>query len=501
MDPIDGHEFEIIDIDDQPDQWALMALDPSGKRQLFVREVGSGYQSMANLFREHGGDKLSVHKVNNIAHSEEKMKRPDREVSVARVLAASKGASHFAKLLSSQDLLDERRESWWEFYNTGSLSTLNLFMFTEVKPPLSLVFRIIRQCLEGIQCLNKLGITHMDLHSGNVFLHLVNGKHLNAVIGDFGYSRLPGQGHPAFTNWESTLMNTSDRKGESSPPGTYGPPNEFEDRSWRLRWDLSKFLFNIREDVKDSLDKNEKENRLLFTLFDRMDDMCKRDEQDRKLPEAERPKIQDLAQTIHDVKTLERLYAETDSDKEALSELLELLQGVLNAERVQPLVFSDEREARDKFQSNLDSGPFRMVNLSDENSIEAATAWLAALRIEGSAYVSGISDQSGSRPTSPASSETRDSTPAEDAEQQGNPTQQQAHLRQDVEKQTSPSGSHVTTRWSPATQGLAEATAFAGGDDSVVPAVLGARDVAERNQALVREEHHRRRRQQWFFGR
>ncbi|KAI3398025.1 hypothetical protein diail_10002 [Diaporthe ilicicola] len=483
-----------------PDQWALMALNPSGERQLFVREVGSGYQSVALLFREHHGHKLSVHKVNTVPHSEEKMARPSREVMAARVLSSSKSAARFARLLSSQDLKGGYRESWWEFYNMGSLSTLCMFMFAEATPPLSLVFRVLGQCLEGIQCLTDLGMRHFDLHTGNVFMTLNDGApYPDALIGDFGYSRLPGEAVPEYTAWEWTLMDTPDKRGLSSPPGTYGPVNDFEDRRWRLQLDLGKFLYNFQEDFMEKFDETDEENRLLFALFKRLSDLDARDVQDRKLPEAERPPPVDLTQTIQDSKTLERLYAETAKDKSALIELGAKLHDLVSEEPVSPVIYNSERDAHDEFQKWLDVGLFRLVNLSDTDSVGAAVAELAALRVEGTAYISGQTDQSGSstdNSTSPTSSETRESTPA-DAEQQGSPakdTQQQRPAEGNGEQQSSPPESHTSTRWTPATQGLAAATAFASGDASGVNALLGARDAAERNQALVRDEHARRRR-------
>lgn len=502
MDTIPDGELQSVDLNAGSAQWALMALNPSGERQLMVKELGSGHQSTAVLLRELEGDKLSVLKVNNAAHIKERMARPDREVRVARLLASSGGAAaRFARLLSSQDLLGGYRTSWWEFYNVGSMQDFSMFVFAEATPPLSLVFRVMSQCLEGIQCLNELDIRHMDLHTGNVFVHQADGaSHLDAVIGDFGYSRLPGEGPPEYTAREWSMMDPKDQAGRSSPPLTYGDRNgNKDDPSWRLRWDLRKFQSEMTEDLLDNFDKDDDRNQLIFSLFQTLTDMCEQDEKDRKLPEARRPPLQDLTQTIQDAKTLERMYASTDSDRQALRELLAKLLELRNEEPLEPLVFDNERAARDEFKSLLEVEPFRMVNLADEKSIEAATAEIAALRVEGSVYVSSYSDQSGSSAddsTSPASSQTRDSTPAGESEQQDS--------EKDNDERRNPSTSSrestPSIRWTPPTRGLAEATAFAGGDVSAVDGLLGARDAAERNQALVRDEHARRRRGLWVNG-
>lgn len=493
IDRIPDHDLEPVDLNAGSPQWALMAIDPSGTRQLMVKELGSGHQGTAVLFREHGGGRLSVLKWNRAAYNEERMARRDREARVARLLSSSERAARFARLLSSQDLVGGYRQSWWEFYNVGTMQGVSMAMLEESNPPFSLVFRIVRQCLEGIQCLNQLDIFHMDLHTGNVFLHLEDGaSYPDAVIGDFGYSRLPGEAPPEFTAWEWSLMNSFAQAGRSSPPLTYGDNSGYADRSWRLPWDLEKFHYNASEDFLDNLDKDDERNQLTFSLFNRMANMCKQDEIDRKSPEAERPPLQDLTQMIQDAKTLERLYAATASDKQALGELRQKLLDLLSEEHVDPLVFDDEQAARDDFRDYLDVGMFRVVDLADGNSLEAATAELAALRVDGTAYVSDYGDRTGSSTddsTSPDSSETLESTPGREPEQP-------ASENNSAERGTPSTSSRPSTRWSPSTRGLAEATAFAGGDTSAVDGLLGARDLAERDQALVRDEHARRYREQ-----
>lgn len=477
-----------IDLDAGYPRWALMALNPSGERQVMVKELGSGHQSSAVLFREHGagaGGRLSVLKWNREAYDEVRMARLDREVRVARLLSSSRWAPRFARLLSSQDLEGGYRQSWWEFYNVGSMQAVSMAVFEQSSPPFSLVFHILGQCLEGIQGMNKLDIFHMDLHTGNVFTHLDDdASYLNAVIGDFGYSRLPGEGPPEFTAWEWSLLSSADRKGRSSPPMTYGEQSGVsEDRSSRLPWDLRKFVFNIREDLLDNLDKDDEKNQLIFSLFKRLDDMNEQDKEDRKLPEHERPPIQDLTQTIQDVKTLERLYKATVPDKQAVGELREKLLELLSEEPLGPLVFDDEQAARDHFRDYTTLGMFRMVNLADENSIEAATAGLAALSVEGTAYVADRSSSSPDHRMSPTSSEMRQST-----------AERQVSERGSGEQYSPATSSHPSTRWTPSTRGMASATAFADGDTSAVGGLIGARDHAERDHALVRDEHARRRR-------
>lgn len=493
----DREALQSVDLNAGSERWALMALDPSGSRQLMVKKLGSGYQSSAVLFREYGGDRLSVLKWNITAHVDARMQRLDREARVARRLARSDRTDRFARLLSSEDLEGGYRQSWWEYYNLGSMRDFSMFVLQQANPPLSLVFRIVGQCLEGIQGMNQIDIFHMDLHTGNVFLHLDDGEsYLDAVIGDFGYSRLPGEGPPDFTSLEWLRLSPKDRAGRSSPPPTYGDRPDSDNGSWRPAWDLQKFRFNTAEDLLDNLDKDNERNELVFALFHRMFIMCGQDEIDRKLPEAERPAIQDLSETIQEAKTLERLYAATTSDKFAVSELREKLLELMSQEPLEPLVFDNQQAAREKFREYLKVGLFRLVNLDDEDSVEAATAELAALKVEGSAYVSDCDRRSSSSShdgTSPDSSETRESTPGGDSEQQD-------PERDSSERRSPPTSSRPSTRWSPATRGLTEATAFASGDASAVDDLLGARDLAERDQALVRAHHARRYRGQYLRG-
>lgn len=438
MDPIpDYDDLEFVGLGAGPARWALMALDPSGERHLMVKALGSGHQSTALLFVGHGGagsGRLSVLKWNRVEFSEARMSRPDREVRVARLLGRSssspsssgRAAPLFARLLSSQDLAGGYRQSWWEYYNVGSVQDLAVLVAEQASPPLSFVFRVVGQCLEGIRRLDELGVSHMDLHTGNVFVHLGRGAaYPDAVIGDFGYSRLPGEGPPEFTAWEWSLMSSAEQAERSSPPLNYGYKPGFADISWRVPWDLEKFYYNVREDLLDNLDGDDEKNQLLFSFFKRMADMCKQDVLDRKLPEAERPPLPDLTELIQDARTLERLYAATASDEQALGELREKLLELLGKEPLGPLVFDDEQLAHITFQDYTDNtNLFRVVNLNDAGSIEAAAAELSALAVEGTAYVSdhhnnnnnsgdktGSSSDDDNGSTSPGSSETRESTP------------------------------------------------------------------------------------------
>lgn len=455
-------------------KWALMALDPSGKRQLLVRKLVSGIESDAMVFRELGGkQKLSVAKWNKEPYAPAKMARPAREVRIARMLASSERPGRFARLLASQDLEGGYRESWWEHYNVGDMHDLSTSVFEYgTRPPLSLMFRSVAQCLEGIQCLCRLDLRHMDLHGGNVFFHLAEGAlYPDAVIGDFGHSRFKGERPPKLSASQMVKMDSNDKQVILSPPLNSDETCGTEDYSWRLRWDLHSFQIKVPEVLLEKLSGKDLENELLFAFFRRMGKLCEQDEKDRKLPEAERPPIQDgqLTLLIQDAWTLERLYAETTPDKRSLGDVREKLLGVVRRQYSDPQMFDDEQDARDKFEKFIDAGMLKVVNLADENSIEVAAAALAALKIKSAAFVCDQGDSSSS--STPEGGSVPSSTQ-----------------------------SHASTRWTPATRGLAEATAFASGDASAVDALLAARDVEERNQALIRNEHARRFRQRQRLG-
>lgn len=487
------HDLESVDLEDAEEspKWALMALDPSGKRQLLVRRLTSGIESDAMVFRQlwDGDGKLSVAKWNRQAHGEIKMARPDREVRFARLLASSQQSDRFATLLASQDLVGGYRESWWEYYELGDMQDLfKTIRFMEAQPPLSLAFRLLAQCLEGIQCLNELDVRHMDLHGGNIFFHLPEGASVpDAVIGDFGYSRLKGERPPDYTTAQLAMMDSDDKKAYLSPPLDTDETLGIGARSWRLRWDLYMFQEKVPDILSEKYSRKKVRNELLVAFYKRMAKMCEQDAYDRRLPEAERPPIQDLNPLIQDARTLERLYAETVLDKQGLREVRKKMLDLLHSRSSEPLGFDNEEEARAGFEKHVDAGMLRVVNLSDENSIEVATAELAAHKIKDSAFVSdqsGKSSSSDTDSTSPAPS--RGTTPEGDSVQQDT-KQSSAGGRS---SSTSPPAS---TRWTPATRGLAEATAFAGGDASAVDALQAVREDAERIQALVRNEHARRR--------
>lgn len=490
---LESVDLQSLDLEDViPPKWALMALDPSGKRQFLVRRLASGIESDAMVFRSEldsgGHGKLSVAKWNKQPHGEIKMARPDREVRFARMLAESAQADRFAKLLASQDLINGYRESWWQYYELGDMEDLfaRTIRFMETPPPLSLAFRIVAQCLEGIQCLNELDVRHMDLHAGNIFFHLAEGaSYPDVAIGDFGYSRLKGERPPAFTTAQLAKMDSDDKKAYLTPPldpdETFGTAG----RSWRQRWDLHMFQEKISKILWERYGRKKVRNQLLVSFFKRMSNMCDQDGYDRRLPEAERPPIQDLTPLIEDAKTLARLYAETAADRHALGEIRGKMLDLVRSRSSEPHSFGNEEEARAGYEKHIDAGMLRVVNVSDENSIEVATAELAAYKIKGSAFVSDHSSKSSSSDTNSTSPPTsRGTSPEGDSVQRG-AKQDNAGGRA---TSTSPS-----TRWTPATRGQASATAFAGGDASAVEALLEARDVAERSQALVRNEHARRR--------
>jgi hypothetical protein len=447
-------------------KWALMALDPSGKRQLLVKSLVSGVESDAMVFCELDGDgrgrrKLSVAKWNKEPYGAAKMARPAREARIARMLASSEQAGRFARLLASQDLAGGYRESWWEHYNVGNMQDLSTSLFEEGKrPPLSLMFRAVAQCLEGIRCLCQLDLRHMDLHGGNIFFHLAEGAlYPEAVIGDFGHSRFKGERPPRLAASQLGKMDHGEKQALISPRYNSDEVQGSEDWSWRLRWDLHNFQIKVPEVLFEKLKGKDAENELLFVFFRRMGKLVEQDEKDRKLPEAERPPIQveELTILIEEAWTLERLYAHTNQDQRALDEVREKLLGVVRRRFSRPQVFSDEEGARVKFAKFIDAGFLKVVNLTDDKSIEAAAAELAALQIKDSAFVADQSDTS--------SSGSRDSI--------------------------SPPPSTV---WCPATRGLAEATAFASGDASALKGLLAARDAAEEAHALIRAEHARRHR-------
>lgn len=476
--------MESVDLTDfDKPKWALMALDPSGKRQLLVRKLVSGIESDAMVFREMGGQgspngdgnnesKLSVAKWNRKPHAAAKMARGSREVRVAQLLAGSeRQAGRFAKLLAAQDMAGGYRESWWEYYNLGDMQDLHTSALRpcQPQPPLSLVFRCVAQCLEGIQRLNgELGVRHMDVHAGNIFFHMANegAAWPDAVIGDFGHSRFGGERPPQFTQEELDGMGPESRETYLSPPISSDEAFGTEDYSWRPRWDVHQFHLKIREVLLERFSGKKANNELLFNLFRRMARMSAQDEVDRKLPGGERPPVQDLGPLIQDAWALARLYAETTSDKVALRQVREKLLEELRRHPSEPQVFGDEGDARGVFEQFIDAGMLRVVNLFDDGSVEAAAAELASFKVPGSAYVVS-SDNHHHQSETGSSSGSRDS-----------------------------SSSRPSTPWSPATRGLAEASAFAGGDASALDGLLAARDAEERRQALIREEHARRYRRQ-----
>ncbi|KAI4147966.1 MAG: hypothetical protein LQ340_005298 [Diploschistes diacapsis] len=78
----------------------------------------------------------------------------------------------------------------YEWCNAGSLSDLRRHAEYEKEPlPEVFLWHMIAQVLEGLQVCAAEGVSHSDLHSGNVFLHFPGPIEENwprAVLGDFG---------------------------------------------------------------------------------------------------------------------------------------------------------------------------------------------------------------------------------------------------------------------------------------------------------------------------
>ncbi|KAG8167487.1 hypothetical protein KVR01_003176 [Diaporthe batatas] len=410
-------------VSDRP-KWALMALDPSGKRQLLVRQLVSGIESDAMVFRElagGGGDNdididaggLSVAKWNKKPFPPAKMARGSREVRVAKMLAGSAAARRFAALLAAQDMRGGYRESWWRHYNLGDMHDVVSAGFRGSQAPASLVFRWVAQCLEGIACLDgELGARHMDLHPGNVFFH-TDGGDVDAVLGDFGQARLAGERPPVFSSGEEELSAMGAEGGRAarmSPPLSLDEAKGDEDYSWRTRWDARQFLDQIANTLMNGFGGGEREEAgddlLLAGFFASLEAMVARDEADRRLPERQRPPLQDLAPLVRDAWELSRLCAWEAADGAAARQVRANLLAGLAGMPSGVQVFDSEGAARDAYERHVGAGMLRVVDLSDDGrSVRAAAAELAAFKVAGTAWVAPPPSTSSTPATSGAAEE------------------------------------------------------------------------------------------------
>lgn len=206
-----------------PDEelWVACFQGPNNEPYLLVREFTAGMESAVQLLVHQHTGKLIVRKVpHRIKHKSfgktvdlvtaaniEAYGADSNEIQMVKYLIPFTKRSPSARMY---ELIENRvidvgaadskhflRESFWMYYNAGSLDDLaQLYQDRLIYPPPSLVARIIHQVLASIEFMlsSGRGVLHRDLHFGNIFVHWDSNDFLpNMYLADFGDAKFIGQ--------------------------------------------------------------------------------------------------------------------------------------------------------------------------------------------------------------------------------------------------------------------------------------------------------------------
>lgn len=197
--------------DDGTGKFGYMFIAADGDEFLFVRNLGEGMQGMVQLLQNVRTKELVARKVNHRRLNAAQVARPNRETTVIGhldTLPRPAGCTpRYYELISHQDVPSGTamnparwtRESYWRYYNAGSLWDFQSLYSSKNPPPYAFIARCIHQLLETVQFMFTAGhvpVYHEDLHVHNIFVHWDEGYLPDFFIGDFGLARLADEPFP-----------------------------------------------------------------------------------------------------------------------------------------------------------------------------------------------------------------------------------------------------------------------------------------------------------------
>lgn len=217
------------------ERWFACFQGPNNEPYLLVRELPGGMQSSVQLLIHQYTGKLIVRKVPhrikhdswgitldlvNAAHIEA-FGEDSNEVRMVKYLTPYAKSSPNPLIYH---LIDNRvievgasnsgqflRESFWKYYNVGSLDDLaQLYQDRMIYPPPSLVARIIHQVLASLEFLLSTGrgVLHRDLHFGNIFVRWRSNEFLPSMyLADYGDAQFVSGDETANRDRTTLLQN------------------------------------------------------------------------------------------------------------------------------------------------------------------------------------------------------------------------------------------------------------------------------------------------------
>lgn len=167
---------------------------------LFVKNLGFGVYSQAQLVLHLQTGELRVRKVSRRQLDEQQMKKEDREkvLFYLQEQAAKLGIQpHIAHLFSANDVpaaqgADEgkwSRVAYLRYYNGGDVCHLyEAYEGCGQRMPSSLILRMLKQVVYALYFTSTCGVLHADLHDGNILIHhnRALGGRPDFYVADFG---------------------------------------------------------------------------------------------------------------------------------------------------------------------------------------------------------------------------------------------------------------------------------------------------------------------------
>lgn len=166
---------------------------------LFVKNLGRGASSRAQLVLHCQSGELRVRKVSLRYLDENDIKVEDREkvLFYLQEQAAKKRLQpNISHLFSASDVLaspsqESGRNLWsrvqyMKYYNGGNIGQLyDKWRNSGLAMPSSLILKLLTQIVSALYFISSHGVLHADLHDENMFVHHEGGR-AQSYIGDFG---------------------------------------------------------------------------------------------------------------------------------------------------------------------------------------------------------------------------------------------------------------------------------------------------------------------------
>ncbi|KAK7698537.1 hypothetical protein SLS64_012405 [Diaporthe eres] len=178
----------------------------AGDQYLFVKDLGYGAHSQAQLVQHLQTGELRVRKVSRRHLDEKEKKKEDREkvLFYLQEQAAKLGIQpHIAHLFSANDVPAAEgaskgkwsRVAYMRYCNGGDVCQLyDAYEDSGQAMPSSLILRLLKQVVYALYFTSTCGVLHADLHDGNILIHhdRALGGRPDFYVADFGARRSAG---------------------------------------------------------------------------------------------------------------------------------------------------------------------------------------------------------------------------------------------------------------------------------------------------------------------